>query len=63
MANTILSEVQKTISMYLKKKKLRKLKKITFVCGGIYPATINDEKKIFRNLVMFGKKIIIKFIF
>ena len=62
MANTILSEVQKTISMYLKKK-LRKLKKITFVCGGIYPATINDEKKIFRNLVMFGKKIIIKFIF
>ena len=39
-----------------KKKKIKKIKKITFVCGGIYPATINDEKKIFRNLVMFGKK-------
>lgn len=40
----------------LNKKKIKKIKKITFICGGIYPATINDEKKIFRNLVKFGKK-------
>ena len=39
-----------------KRRKIKKIKKITFICGGIYPATINDEKKIFRNLVMFGKK-------
>lgn len=40
----------------LNKKKIKKINKITFICGGTYPATINDEKRIFRNLVKFGKK-------
>ena len=38
------------------KKKTSKNKDITFICSGVYAATVEDEKKVFRNLIKFGKK-------
>jgi len=39
-----------------KKKKIKKINKITFICSGKYIETIDDEKKVFKNLLRFGKE-------
>ena len=40
----------------LKKRRKAKIKDITFICSGIYPATLENEIKVFQNLIEFGKK-------
>jgi hypothetical protein len=45
------------------KKKKSKIKCISFICSGTYAATIENERKVFRNLIKFGKKKNIKIYF